>query len=523
MYNPKSSQLSMAAQNDNAAWRIQNYLQQQDYTAAADLAYMQIDNAIEDPRLTVMCLLAFSRAGDMIHAVDLAEEWSTRRMPHDLALRVAQTFLDAGRTDDALAVGKHALERGASTARHYFLVAQALLQLGNRDEEALPYLEAGCQRAPNDLPMLRTYGDMLMQVGRFDDAVAVLQRAAQQAPGMANVQMLYARALKHARRYEEAGAVMLAASKLGAENTKGKRLATSALLQAGHDEEARALYQSYIGERSQKLKSSFEVELSGLNARLHEADIPPSRMDWAWQISSLALGHAPSTDRADWERRARWGYLADIALMDWLECRPETMPEFLALLDDLDLLQSVSVEALQEGKGALFAASHIGPLFAGPLALHHLGLPNRWLSSTPRVTAAAYGKTLISTSDQTEMQVARRVKEALAEGNIVIIAADGAMSPVTPRIQWQGASVTYSDFTALVVYRSGTPSFYTTPYWKADGRIGFAVEKLPLPEPGEAVQQFTARWRDAYFAGILRQVARGPENLRLAGGIWRHV
>jgi tetratricopeptide (TPR) repeat protein len=470
-----------------------------------------------------MCLLAFLRHGDIDKAVNFAEILMKRKMTSDVALQVAQAMLGAGRPDDALSVARKALESyKEAPGRLDFVAAQAVILSGASREDALSYFASAHKKSPEDIVILRAYGDQLLQAGLYEDAIEILGRAARKAPQLVTLQLLYARALKHAGRYAEAGEITLSASRIDPRSGKSKRVATGALLQAGREDEARALYREMVDERRRKLKVSFEDELQSLNDRLAEARIPASRFDWGWRVSAGALGEEPSKDRQDWENRARWGFLADAALMDWLECNPQSIDKLSEILEGVDEVRAKVSKITREGKGALFASAHVGPMFAGPLVLHKLGAPNRWLSSTPRISTTAYAESLISTSDLTEAQVAKRIKESVQAGYIVVIAVDGAMSPIAPRIEWQGASVTYSDFTAVTSYRYGVPAYFAAPYWN-NMRIHFILEPLPTPGQDESLKDFLNRWRSAYFGQLLEYFRRGPESLRMTGGIWRHT
>lgn len=513
--------------HSEASLRIHHYLKKLDNEAAADLAFLHIDHAGHNPRLAQMCLLAFLRVNDLVHALDLVEILMKNDLESDLALLIGQTLHSAGRHEQALQIAKQGLlqARGPTIGRLHFLIAQILLAM-DRDKsaeaEALLHLEKAYEQMPDNVPILRVYGGALLQAGHYHQAVDILAKASKHAPAMLTIQRLYARALKHTQRYHEASKVLTTASHLNSDLTAG-RLATSALLQAGHENEGRALYGQLVSERNKKLQTTFKDELQSLHARLPEARIPSSRLDWAWNICHGHSGSKPVHDRLTWESHARWGYLADIALMDWLECRQEQIHEIIAILDDLDKVQNVTSELMAKGKGALFASAHIGPMFAGPLALYQVKARNKWLSSTPRISTANYANTLISTSDQTEMQVVRRIKEALREGNIVTLAVDGAMSPAAPRIEWQGASVTYSNFTATLAFKSAVPTLFVAPYWKENGKISFILDSLPQPTKTELLHEFTVRWQEAYFASIEHYLTQDPRNLRLNGGIWRNV
>ena len=63
---------------------------------------------------------------------------------------------------------------------------------------------------------------------------------------------------------------------------------------------------------------------------------------------------------------------------------------------------------------------------------------------------------------------------------------------------------------------------FAAPRWEG-GRIGFVIRRLPDPEEGETIEQHAERWRAAYLGALREFLAGEPENLRLSGGIWRHI
>jgi len=44
-----------------------------------------------------------------------------------------------------------------------------------------------------------------------------------------------------------------------------------------------------------------------------------------------------------------------------------------------------------------------------------------------------------------------------------------------------------------------------------------------MPDEGESADAYAERWQAAYFGHLRRFLAGNPENLRLSGGIWRHI
>jgi hypothetical protein len=63
---------------------------------------------------------------------------------------------------------------------------------------------------------------------------------------------------------------------------------------------------------------------------------------------------------------------------------------------------------------------------------------------------------------------------------------------------------------------------FCAPRWEGD-RIGFVVERLPDPYEEEDADSHAERWRTAYLDALRRFIGGEPQNLRLSGGLWRHI
>jgi len=102
------------------------------------------------------------------------------------------------------------------------------------------------------------------------------------------------------------------------------------------------------------------------------------------------------------------------------------------------------------------------------------------------------------------------------------LAVDGAANPAAPRKVFEGQQVTYSSFASRMAHRMGVPSVFYAPRWE-HGLVTFTLELMPAVAPGEDVEAYAMRWQRAYFELLRKHLAGPPENLRLSGGIWRHV
>ena len=476
--------------------------------------------ATKSPKLTNLTMLALVRSGQGDAATQLAATIGDDAVGDDLvAGAIVRTLFEAGRYSEAIERGERLLDQGWDDPVLRSNLGQAYMQskVPDRYERAVEHLEHGVRAQPNDALMNYALGEALLRLRHYSEAVAPLAKAVELQPKVAQARALYARALKQSGKYIEAAREFRALLKLQPSSPRWHRYAAGALSQAGRREEAAALFENFVEQRAERLPDSFEQGLERLWEEVQLVDIPKARLDWAW---SLRSGNDGMT-RAEWERAAKWGNLADHYLLDWLECRDDRVHEPMMRLADLGEAERRLGE-IDKSRGIILASAHIGPMYAGPLALELLGLKLRWLASTPSVARTAYAKSLISTSDQDDMQVAKAFMASVREGYAVVIAVDGAINLGAPRIRFEGQEITYSSFAARSAHRLGVPSVFCAPRWEGD-RIGFVIERLPDPEKGEDADTHADRWRDAYLDSLKRFLGGAPENLRLSGGIWRLI
>lgn len=512
---------------DLTARRIDYRLRAGRVDEAAAIA-RQTDPAVVDDRALALMVAALVRADDSPATAALARkvdpEWLATAKP---AAQLVQALVREGQFAEAVDLGERCLLRpGLDSAALRTQLAIAWLEAGalrDRFGRAITHLTAADAQEPDNLRTMSLLGQLLLRTGQTDAALPHLRRSLALAPDMAQIRALYARALKQSGHYAEAAdefAHMVANAPDGA--GKWQRYAAGALAQAGRRDEAVALFDRFVASREAGLPASFAEGLDALWARADALTLPKARLDWAWGLRDPGL----NLPREEWERRAKWGHLADHYLLDWLECRDDQVEEaMLHFAEELDVLETftAAARARAPGKGVVFASAHVGAMYFGPLALELVGERSRWLASTPSVARTSYAESLISTSDQTDTQVARAFMGALKQDNVVVIVVDGAINMAAPRIVFEGQEITFSAFAARTAQRMGAPSAFVAPVWREDMRLGFVLEHLPMAEPGEDADAYAARWQEAYLGHLRAFLAGRPENLRLSGGIWRHI
>ncbi len=467
-------------------------------------------------RITALALKAFIRADRSESAFGLLQARGDENDMEQLAPWL-QLLNKRERHDEVLARAPDLDDPGADNAVVHMEVGDALLALARRDE-AIERFGRALELEPDNVRALARRGETLLIKNDFRAARIDLARALELAPQLNHLNVWLGRALKGAGDYDRAADLMVAACLNQPDSVELRRAAASALNQAGRQEAAMRLYDHLLESREAGLPDDFGRGLEALWDRVDDLHIPKARFDWAWQFRDADR----FPDREEWERRGKWGLLADRLIYDWLECRMEEAGQVLEKVCELDPLQELVQPLVDQGRGVIFASAHIGAMFTGPLALELLGFENRWMASTPGLPSVSFKRQLISTSDQTEAQVARQAVRALSQGATLTIAIDGAMNVAAPRIAFEGQEITYAGFASRLAYKQKAPSVFAVPQWR-NGKIEYHLAKLPYPREGEALEEFTIRWREAYLDQLRIVLSSAPENLRLAGGIWRHI
>jgi tetratricopeptide (TPR) repeat protein len=507
--------------DDPAAQRpyIQTLLRAGQVEEAGAEAAKLLDSAAADLKLANIALLALTRSGRADQAAQLALEMAEGDIEDEaMAAVIVRTLFETGRHDETIEVGERLLEEGWEHEVLRSSVAHAYLQSQRDDryDRAVEHLREGLEIAPDDVRMNMAMGEALLRTRNYSAALPHLKAACDLQPKGAHQRALYARALKQVGRYSEAADEFRTLLSLQPSSPRWARYAAGALSQAGRRKEAVELFDRFVGDRKASLPRNFDKGLKALWDKLDSVNLPQARLDWA-----RSLRNGAPMERSEWERRARWGHLADHYMLDWLECRDDRIADVMLRLADLSDAERV-LGGIDRSGGMILASAHIGPMYAGPLALELLGVRSRWLASTPSVARTAYASSLISTSEQDDMSVGKAFMRSLRQGFSVVIAIDGAINLAAPRILFEGQEITYSSFAARTAYSMGVPSVFAAPRWEGE-RIGFVIRRLPDPEPGETIEQHAERWKAAYLAELREFLGGEPENLRLSGGLWRHI
>jgi tetratricopeptide (TPR) repeat protein len=514
--------LSLQKNNLNLVSQIiQLHLQANEAEKAAHLAMEYQSEWQQETRLLQMSLLAMSRVNRQSECLQIIKAIDFHQKHTEVCVLSAQIAYDCNDYPLVQKIIQIFENKEPFDIKALLLKAKTLIATGEDIEEILEQLESASKNAEENLQVNLFLSEQLLKKGRFVDAANYLKKCRNLSKNNPHIHLLNARALKFSGRYNEAADEMLELVELKPSSSSIKRYATAALIQAGRDEEAKALFDADVESRKAALPETFEKGMLLLSEKINEVKIPQSRLDWLWQILQT---HSPDDlpNRAVYELSAKWGHLLDHFILEWLECCPMQADEVMQLLPNLDDVETRIKQVLANENGLIIASAHIGMLYAGPMILELLGIENKWLASTPSISSMAYSKNLISTSENTEAQVVRKVLKALNLGEAVTIAVDGAMSPAAPTIGFEGKKVTFSDFAARMSHRTSAPSFFAVPFW-LNNQLELVFKELPTPNNGEAIEIFCQRWREAFLQFLRDFILEHPENARLSGGIWRGV
>ncbi|MFU0919907.1 Vi polysaccharide transport protein VexE [Kluyvera sichuanensis] len=431
------------------------------------------------------------------------------------------TLCAVGKFQDAIRAGESALARGLDGAALRRSLGLACYQSGRSREAKLQAAEHWCHALhfnPDNLRIVTLYTDALIRTGQNEKAIPLLQQSLSAHPDLPYVRAMYARALRQVGQYAAASDEFVQLAKGKGVTSKWNRYAAAALLQAGKTNEAESLFDHYIQARGRHLPQSFEEGLLAIDGQISTVNLPPERLDWAWDI----VGRQSGIERGEWERRAKWGYLADNYLLDWLECRGEQADEPMHRLADISHVEQFFQRLQLDQRGCIVASAHLGAMYAGPMILSLLEMNSRWVASTPGVLKGGYGERLISVSDKSEADVVKACMQTLHSGKSLVVAIDGALNLSAPTIDFFGQQITYSTFCSRLAWKMHLPTVFGVPVWR-DGRIHFILEKMVDPQRFESQSSYIARWKDNYLKCVTQVLNSGPENLRLSGGIWRNI
>ena len=455
-------------------------------------------------------MLAHARHGDAAEAAGIAAALDATNLPNARVATVVRALLDDDRIAAAIRLGDAALEAGhdsppcaprwpGAPARATETTARSMRWRISRRACGRSVGRAAVDAAWRNAAARRTLGRR-----------AAAGTGHRPGAGTGTDPRPCMRARCATQRYDEAADQLLHLVTKSPDKPLWQRSAIGALSQAGRPREAEALFERYRATRPAPA-----ADLPGspgpMDERLDSAPIPQARLDWPGRC-------AGRTGRPRTGSAARWGHLVDHLLFDWLECREDSVEEAMQLLGELDTGERFFAPLLAAGRGVVVATAHVGPMYAGLMALELLGIPSRWLA-TRRIARSSYAAALISTADQTEAQVAKACMRALASGHVLCLAVDGA--PIPPRrASFAGQEVTYSGFAAHLAHRQGVPSCSMRLAGERQGGHAGAAARRDARRDADA---YALRWRQAYFEHLRAHVAGPPENLRLSGGIWRHV
>lgn len=210
-----------------------------------------------------------------------------------------------------------------------------------------------------------------------------------------------------------------------------------------------------------------------------------------------------------WSAGFDWGQQATRLVRQWVvfadEAQKQELHHLIAPADTAPL-----DAALAEGRGAILASTHMGPVGAGLFLLEEQTYPLRSISaggSPARTKSGAIELAAMSRSESVRQSVAH-----LKSGGVLGLMVDAISAGAFETVEFGNLRINVSTLPARLAWKFGVPSLWCQNEW-VDGRIQVRFQALPRAEESETEAAFVARWL-AHCTAILQPLLRGaPENL----------
>lgn len=383
-----------------------------------------------------------------------------------------------GETKLALQAERALVVHEPAKAEHHAQLGVRLYRLGHY-QEAMGHFDQALKRDPANVLALNHRFEALSRLGRKAEARETALRLATVAPGREAVQMKLSRA--HIANGDRAGAE--------------QAMRTSFAL------------------RSRGLPPTLAEGLARIRAN-PQADVPEVQLNWAWR--NLA---PPGTDRAAWERAARFGVAANRLLDDWFDCAPGRSGEFDALTLPPD--DAVANALRSRNRGVLLIGAHVGPLAVGVHFYHAWRSRLHLMTIGPRKAFSGQPDCFINAESRLAV---RGLVRAVDRGVSVALLADSPNGLNTFAASLpDGTRVRLMRRIPRAIWRYRIDSVYCFPLWEGEHIRIHVDPDAPAPMDDEPYPEWEARWAHGYLAKILSVLRTGPENFRLHGGLWDNL
>jgi hypothetical protein len=318
-----------------------------------------------------------------------------------------------------------------------------------------------------------------------------------------------ARAFWDAGRRTEHSAALAVATRHMAEDDMLRLEAGRHHLLAGNAALAEDVIRALLAARRKKLPPTLA---GGIGALRDAADYPlsPAALDWAW--SNLMTG---SPDRAQWERRVRFGSAANRLLWDWMHCAQDRLGELDALIDPLEA--ALSARLRRQNRGLLLIASHLGAPTAAMSYFCRGGFPVKLMGRDIRSPSLCP----VDYVDSENRYFLRHVRRALDQGTSLIVPAETDAGRNLLGVPFPGnATLRVMGWIPKLLWRERIGSLFLFPLWR-NGRVDMALtDDAPQPDDDETYPDWERRWLYGYRDKLLAIMRMGPENLDPTSGFW---
>lgn len=215
-----------------------------------------------------------------------------------------------------------------------------------------------------------------------------------------------------------------------------------------------------------------------------------------------------------WYREAWWGYYASLLVRNRIK-----LGKFEAVAELIDPIDWQPLETtLQEGRGAIVAAAHVGLAPVCKECAHRSNYDFLSLNPDINIQSPRERSVTVSTHKNRQTSLVKSLSY-LRDGGPVLCAPDGRIGTKYLSTRFLGQEVKLFQGIGELARVSQAPTLWYTASWASQERIRVYLE--PIMTPGDLdPEKWIHEWYASYLDKLDQQMRTNPADLGFLNGLW---